>query len=59
MPKRAHTPCETDQRMDRMAQLVADGLSVQEAGCAYLGLTRGQTSRVWMNIKRGLGEQAR
>ena len=40
-----------------LAQLVADGTAVMEAG-ASLGLTRGQTARAWATIKAGLGPQA-
>lgn len=44
-------------RKDRLADYLAKGLPLHEAGKA-MGLTRGQTSRVWMNIKADLGEQA-
>lgn len=47
-----------DARKQRMALLVADGLTIAQAGEA-MGLTKGQTSRVWNNIKTGLGRQAR
>jgi len=48
---------DMSRRKTRLAQLVADGTPLNEAGRA-MGLTKGQTSRVWMNIKADLGEQA-
>lgn len=42
----------------RLAELVANGTGVNAAG-AKLNLTKGQTARLWANIKRDLGEQAR
>lgn len=44
-------------RKARMAELIADGVPVFKAG-ETLGLTKGQTSRVWMNIRADLGAQA-
>lgn len=44
-------------RCNRLAQLVADGATVAEAG-ALMRLTKGQTSNAWNSIKRGLGSQA-
>lgn len=41
----------------QLADLVADGLSVNGAG-EQLGMTRGQTARMWANIKAELGAQA-
>ena len=41
-----------------LAQLIADGAAVHEAGEGYLGLSRGQTARLWAEIKAELGEQA-
>lgn len=46
------------RRMSRLAALVADGQKVNEAG-ERMGLSRGQTARVWANIKAELGGQAR
>lgn len=45
------------KRLDDMAQLVSDGLTVTEAG-RYLGLSKGQIARAWADIKHGLGAQA-
>lgn len=45
------------RRMDRLAELVANGLGVNAAG-DRLGLTKGEASATWKRIKRGLGEQA-
>lgn len=45
-------------REDQLAALVADGATVTKAG-ELLGLTKGQTSRVWQNVKRRMGGQAR
>lgn len=45
-------------REDQLAALVADGVSITEAG-ERMGLTKGQTSRVWQNVKRRMGGQAR
>ena len=42
---------------DNLAELVANGAPVIKAG-ASLGLTKGQTARMWSNIKAGLGGQA-
>lgn len=41
-----------------MASYVARGLTVKEAGEA-MGLSKGQCSRVWNNLKTELGPQAR
>jgi hypothetical protein len=41
-------------REARLAALVADGMKVAEAG-AVMGMTKGQTARVWTNVKRQLG----
>lgn len=41
-------------REDRFAEYVANGYKVHEAG-KFLGLTPGQTARVWSNIKRQVG----
>lgn len=46
------------RRMDRLAQLVADGVPVHHAGQACLGLTKGETANVWRRIKQDLGAQA-
>lgn len=45
-------------REDKLADLVSRHYPVMEAGRA-IGLTKGQTSRAWQNIKAALGEQAR
>lgn len=44
-------------RADRLAELVANGQTVAEAG-RNMGLSKGQTSNTWNSIKRGLGGQA-
>ena len=41
-------------REDRLAALVADGRTIAEAGM-FMGLTKGQTARVWTNVKRQVG----
>lgn len=41
-----------------LADLVAGGLPIHEAGQQRLGLTRGQTARLWAEIKADLGRQA-
>jgi hypothetical protein len=46
------------RRMNQLAEKVAHGAQPTVAG-RNLGLTPGQTARVWANIKSGLGEQAR
>jgi hypothetical protein len=46
------------RRMDQLAERVANGVKVTIAG-RDMGLTAGQTARVWANIKAGLGAQAR
>jgi hypothetical protein len=46
------------RRMDQLAERVANGAKVTIAG-RDMGLTAGQTARVWANIKVGLGVQAR
>ena len=43
---------------DSLAEHVANGLGVNTAG-EKMNLTKGQTARLWANIKRELGEQAR
>lgn len=48
----------TKRRMNRLAELVANGSGISEAG-ALMGITRGQAARTWADIKRGLGPQAR
>lgn len=40
-----------------MTQLLADGTALNVAG-ELMGLSKGQTARVWMNIKKRLGTQA-
>lgn len=45
-------------RMDALAQLISEGIGIQDAGVIYLGLSRGETARAWANIKRSLGSQA-
>ena len=40
-----------------MAEMIANGSAVQDAG-HNMGLTKGQTARVWANIKAQLGWQA-
>lgn len=57
MTTRAHSSADQDRRKNRLAQLVADGMTVAEAGQS-LGTTKGQTSRLWQNIKLDLGWQA-
>lgn len=44
-------------REERMTQLLADGTALNVAG-ELMGLSKGQTARVWMNIKKRLGTQA-
>lgn len=44
-------------RTDQLAQLIADGMTVADAGRA-MSLTKGQTSNLWNKIKRNLGVQA-
>lgn len=46
-----------ESRKSRLAQYVADGMAVADAGRA-LGLSKGATSRAWSNIKVDLGAQA-
>lgn len=46
------------RRMSRLAEMVANGAKVTVAG-RDMGMTPGQTARVWANIKAGLGAQAR
>lgn len=47
------------RRMDQLAEHVADGLSVKDSG-QRLGLTKGETSRAWSNVRKLVGmEQAR
>lgn len=63
MPGRLHQAANRyDALMRRhmwnLAGLVADGAKVTPAGRS-MGLTVGQTARVWANIKAGLGAQAR
>jgi hypothetical protein len=45
------------QRMARLADRMAEGSGLHEAG-RHLGLTRGQTARLWATIKAELGWQA-
>ena len=45
------------RRMDDMAQLVANGVGVIQAG-ERLGMTKGQAARCWANVRAGLGAQA-
>lgn len=45
-------------REDHMAAIIADGVAVHVAG-SRMGLTKSQTARVWSNIKRAVGEQAK
>lgn len=59
MPGRLHQAANRadgirKRRMDRLAELVANGTGVAAAG-EKLGLTRGETARAWANIKAGLG----
>lgn len=44
-------------RIDRLAELIANGATVAEVGRA-MSLTRGQTAGLWRRIKDGLGAQA-
>lgn len=44
-------------RSDKLAELVANGATVAEAGRA-LGLNKGQTAGLWQRIKEKLGVQA-
>ncbi len=46
-----------DARIDAMAELVANGMTVAEAGKA-LNLTKGQTSNTWNRIKADCGWRA-
>lgn len=45
------------KRMNRLAELVANGTSISEAGRA-MGITKGQAMGLWERIKAGLGAQA-
>ncbi len=45
------------RRMDQLAERVANGAKPTLAG-REMGLSAGQTARVWANIKSSLGEQA-
>jgi hypothetical protein len=45
------------RRADRLAELIANGATVAEAG-RRLNLTAGETARTWANIRKGLGSQA-
>jgi hypothetical protein len=63
MPGRLHQAANradglTRRQMARLAELVANGSGINEAG-RRLNLTAGKTARLWANIKAGLGEQAR
>ena len=49
---------DKQDRMNRMADIVSRGRTVAEAG-EQMGLTKGEASRTWNNIKAGLGAQAR
>jgi hypothetical protein len=46
------------RQMDRLAQLVSEGVGVNQAG-ERMKLTKGQTARLWATIKREMGGQAR
>lgn len=58
MARAANDTADHEKRKDRMAQLVSDGMPLHEAG-RKMRLSKGQTSRVWQNIKADLGDQAR
>ena len=45
-------------REDILAEAVSNGAAVHPAGASF-GWTKGQTARVWANIKKQLGEQAK
>jgi hypothetical protein len=47
-----------DDRTERYAEKLADGLSMMEAGRA-IGLTKGETVATMRKVRRELGEQAR
>jgi DNA-binding CsgD family transcriptional regulator len=53
----AHDTVDREARKARMAQLVSNGASLAEAGM-MMGITVGQASRLWQNIKAELGWQA-
>jgi hypothetical protein len=44
-------------RMARLAEMVSREVPIRQAG-ERMGLTPGQSARVWMNIKDELGRQA-
>lgn len=50
---------DRDARKARLAELVAGGMRVHEAGQACMGLTKGQTARLWADIRADLGAQAK
>lgn len=63
MPGRLHQAANRfdalmKRRMWQLAGLVADGAKVTPAGRS-MGMTAGQTARVWANVKSELGSQAR
>lgn len=55
--RRSQISARARKRMDDLAQLVADGLTITQAACA-LGMTKGEQARSWANIKKALGAQA-
>jgi hypothetical protein len=62
MPGRLHQAANRHdavmrRRMNQLAERVSHGARVSVAG-RDMGLTAGQTARVWANIKAGLGKQA-
>lgn len=53
-----HTNAMQESRVDRFAELLADGVGVVAAGKA-MGLTKGETASTMRHIRADLGEQAR
>ena len=47
-----------EERKSQLAELVAEGVPLHEAGQRMLGLTKGQTARAWAEIRADLGAQA-
>lgn len=55
---RQRVAAERAQRLEDLAELVAEGLTVQ-AACMCLGFSQSAGARMWRDICDGLGERTR
>lgn len=57
MPASYQEMARASQRKEALAELVSQGMSIS-AACRQIGMSQQNGSRLWAEIKAGLGRQA-